>query len=119
MFDSNRRKYPRAFYPCILTIWHDDGVNATTMAETSNIGVGGLAVNVSHEIMTMAKVGMQINFEIPSTAFRCRGVVLRCIKQKEALYHIAIQFDPMDEVKYAFLESKVAELIELEKKEKA
>lgn len=116
MFDSNRRKYPRANYPCFLTIWHDDGFTDTTLANTCNIGVGGLAVKLDHDLPAHSKVGMQINFTVPTTLFKCAGIVLRSNKEAERIYHIAIQFDPMDEVKHAFLEAKVAELLELEKK---
>jgi len=118
MFDSNRRKYPRANYPCQLTMWLADGANETILANTSNIGVGGLAVHLSQWVDPGTKVDLQINFINPSTPFKCKGVVLRSCRDGDKFYNIGIQFDPMDEVKVAFLEGKVSELIKLEQKGK-
>ena len=118
MFDANRRKYPRANYPCQFTIWLANGSNETILANTSNIGVGGLCVFLNQYIQVGTKVDLQINFTNPSTPFRCSGVVVRAVKDDEKFYDTGIQFDPLSELKLAFLEGKVAELIALENKGK-
>jgi len=119
MFDSNRRKYPRANYPCQLTVWLVDGSNETILANTSNIGTGGLSVHLNQGITVGTRVDIQLNFTAPSTPFKCKGTVVRSHKENEKFYNIGIQFDPLDEIKFAFLDGKVAELIELEKKGKS
>jgi len=119
MFDSNRRKYPRANYLCYLTIWRADGSNETIFANTSNIGAGGLAARIDQAVDPGAKVDIQLNFTNPSTPFRCKGVVVRCHKDSGKFYSIGVQFEPLGEIKFAFLEGKVTELIELEKKGKS
>jgi len=62
MFDENRRKYPRVNYPCQLTIWLTDGSNETIMANTTNIGIGGLCVHLHQEIVVGTKLDIQLTF---------------------------------------------------------
>ncbi len=116
MFDSNRRRYPRANYPCQLTLWLEDGSNETILANTSNIGVGGLAVHLNQGIDPGTRVDILLNFIKPSTPFKCKGNVVRSAKESEKFYTIGIQFDHLEDIKHSFLEAKVAELIELEQK---
>ena len=116
MFDSNRRKYPRANYPCQLTMWVINGPNETILANTSNIGLGGLAVHLNQSFEVGTKVDIQLNFTNPSTPFRCKGIVVRSFKDNDKFYNIGIVFEPMGDLKIAFLDSKVSELIEIERK---
>ncbi|MDE2027661.1 MAG: PilZ domain-containing protein [Candidatus Omnitrophica bacterium] len=116
MFDANRRKYPRAQYACQLTLWLGDGISDTILAETSNIGVGGLGLSVSRGIDAGTKIDIAVYFKNPTTPFKCRGVVVRSMKGQNGKYNIGIQFEPLNDLKSAFLEGKVAELIELENK---
>jgi hypothetical protein len=118
MFDSNRRKYPRANYPCQLTMWLANGSNETILANTSNIGIGGLCVHLNQGVDMGTKVDVQLQFTNSTTPFRCTGLVVRSVKESEKFYNIGVQFDPLNELKYAFLLGQVAELIELEQKEK-
>jgi PilZ domain len=118
MFDINRRKYPRADYPCQLTIWLEQGHNQTILAHTSNIGVGGLYVHLNQEIDEGTKVDIQLNFTDTATPFRCQGVVLRSRRENERIYNISIQFEPLSETKHAFIEKKISEILALEQKGK-
>jgi hypothetical protein len=119
MFDANRRKYPRANYPCQLTIWLTDGINETILANTSNVGTGGLCVHLNQGIGVGTKVDININFTNTTTPFRCNGVVVRSARDSEKFYNIGIQFNPLNELKHAFLVEKVSELIALEQKGKS
>jgi len=119
MFDDNRRKYPRANYPCHLTMWFSNGSNETIFANTSNLGSGGLAVHLHQDVELGARVDIELNFLDMSTSFRCQGVVVRSQRINDKFYNIGIQFEPLGEIKYAFLEGRVSELIELEKKGKS
>jgi len=119
MFDENRRKYPRANYPCQLTMWLADGSNETILANTSNIGIGGLCVHLNQEIVVGTKIDIQLNFTGTTTPFKCSGRVVRCFKEKDRFYNLGVQFDPLNELKNAFLLGQVSELLDLEKKEKS
>ena len=119
MFDSNRRKYPRANYPCQLTLWPAKGINETILANTSNIGVGGLCVHLNQAVDVGMKVDIKLTFTNMKTPFKCQGVVVRSIKESEKFYNIGIQFEPLDELKNAFLSGQVSGLIDLEQKGKS
>ena len=116
MFDDNRRKYPRANYPCQITIWPENGANETILANTSNIGLGGLCVHLNLKITVGTKVDILLNFLNPSTPFKCRGKVVRCNLKADKFYDTGIEFEPLEEIKNSFLEGKIAELIGLEQK---
>ena len=119
MFDSNKRKYPRANYPCQLTIWLSGGTNETVLANTSNIGLGGLCVHLGQEVEAGTKIDIQLQFTNTTTPFRCCGTVVRCINEGERSYNVAIQFEPLSELKFAFLDGKISEIIGLEEKGKS
>ncbi len=119
MDDSNRRKYPRANYPCQLTMWLADGSNETILANTSNIGVGGLCVHLNQGVDVGTKVDILLTFADSTSPLKCRGVVVRSFKGEEQFYNIGIQFDPLDEQRSSFLKGKVSELIDLEQKGKS
>ena len=116
MFDSNRRKYPRANYPCQLTLWLEDGCNEIVLANTSNIGVGGLCVHLNQGIKEGTKIDIQLHFTNTTTPFRCKGVVMHSMPESNRFYNVGIQFEPLSELKHAFLDGKVAEIIALEQK---
>ncbi len=119
MFDDNRRRYPRANYPCQLTIWLANGLNETVLANTSNIGLGGLCVHLNQAIDVGTKVDVQLNFTNTTAPFRCRGVVARSVQESERFYNIGIQFEPLSELKHAFLAEKISEIIDFEQKGKS
>jgi len=115
MFEENRRRYPRANYPCYLTIWMTDGTNETILANTSNIGVGGLCVSLNHSLQLGILVDIQLHFPGNSTPLKCQGKVLRSIAESERFFNIGIEFKPLSELQHAFVESKVSDLMALEK----
>ena len=115
MQDNNRR-FPRANYPCQLTLWAEEEVYETILANTANIGAGGLCVYLTQSIYIGTKVDVQISFPKKTTAFKCKGIVTRSKKEGDKFYDTGIQFEPMDELKQAFILGQVAELVEQEKK---
>jgi len=119
MFDTNRRKYPRANYPCQLTVWLADGSNETILANTSDIGLGGLCVHLNQWVDVGTKVDMQLQFTNTTTPFRCRGVVVRSRQESERFYNIGIQFEPLSAFKHAFLDERISEIIDSEQKGKS
>lgn len=115
MPDQSNRKFPRANYPCSLTLWLGNDFG-TIMANTANIGAGGLLVHLSQSLMIGAKVEIKIDFA-NDESFRCTGLVLRCQKNKEedeeyrSPYSVAIVFDGLDENKLRTLQSIVEKLL--------
>jgi hypothetical protein len=89
------------------------------LANTSNVGLGGLCVHLNHDVEVGAKVDIQLNFPNTTTPFKCRGVVVRSRQDSERFYNIGIQFEPLSELKHAFLDGKISEIIGYEQKGKS
>ena len=119
MFDANRRRYPRANFPCQLTIWLDNEDGETILTNAVNVGIGGLCVYLNKEIFVGTKLDIEMNFNDVTTPLRCKGTVVRCILQDNKSFNVGIEFEPLSDLKLAFIDQKVSELISLEKKEKS
>jgi hypothetical protein len=115
MSNENKRKFPRADYPCYLTLWQGNGYE-TIMAQTSNIGAGGILLHLNRSFMIGSKIEVKIDFTDQIT-FQCSGLVLRCQQNREdsderkGLYSVAIIFEGLDEAKTAHLKELVDNLI--------
>lgn len=116
MYEINRRKTPRVNYPCQLIMWVSEGVYDTVLAQAANISLGGLCVHLNQAIPPGVKIDIQIDFTDMPTPFRCRGVVVRCQQDSKKAFDIGVQFEPLSEPQHTFLDKKISELIELEKK---
>jgi hypothetical protein len=113
MSDTNRRKYLRVNYPCQLTLWLPEGPNGMMLANTSNVGLGGLCVRVNQEILVGTKVDIQLDFTHTPTPFRCCGKVTRSMQLDKEFNSIGIEFESLSEPKHTFLRRKISELIDL------
>ncbi len=112
MFDANKRRFPRANYPCSLTIWQEGGLD-TLLANTANIGAGGLSVHLDQRLEIGLKVDIRVDFSKTET-FQCCGRVLRCQENQPSgspkFYAVAIVFEGLDEEKVFYLKKQVERL---------
>ena len=122
MFDDNKRKFPRADYPCSLTVWRQHGDQDVIMAHTANIGAGGLAAHLDQKLIIGVVLDIRIDFPSHSTPFKCKGKVVRCEEGPatggKLFYVVGVEFEAMDEVKQAYLQGVVSDLIALHAKPK-
>ena len=120
MFDDNKRKFPRADYPCSLTVWRQDGDQGVVLAHTANIGAGGLCVHLNQALAPGLALDIRIDFPSHSTPFKCKGKVVRCEESPDGkgqlFYAVGVEFESMDEVKQAYLQGVVSDLIALHAK---
>jgi hypothetical protein len=112
---ENKRKFPRAKYPCALTIWQGKSFE-TIMTKTINVGAGGLLIELDQGMMIGAKAEIKIDFS-NEESFRCTGLVLRCQQNRDnedktrETYSIAIVFEGLDERKVSYLKGLVDKLL--------
>ena len=116
MPEPDQRKFPRVSYPCQLTLWMPEGNYDTVLANASDIGQGGLCVELNRDAAIGMRVDIEIDFNDGGAAFRCTGSVVRCQEQINKLYNIGIQFGPLSEAENIYLDKKIAKLINGEKK---
>jgi len=76
-------------------------------------------VHLNRSIDVGTNVDIRLDFTNPTTPFKCTGKVVRSRKESERFYNIGIEFDPLGELKHAFLDGKISELIDLEQKGKS
>ena len=121
MSEQGKRKFPRANYPCSLTVWLDNNFE-TLFAQTYNISAGGLLAYLDRTLMVGSKVELKISFS-KTESFCCDGKVLRCEEKPKApedprqMYAIAIIFEGLEDSKTAYLKDKVDKLLASEIKQ--
>ncbi|OGX36287.1 MAG: hypothetical protein A3C36_03085 [Omnitrophica WOR_2 bacterium RIFCSPHIGHO2_02_FULL_52_10] len=101
----NRRKFPRANYPCLVVIRNqdapDDGEhdkNSTILTHTDNIGVGGVCVILKQDLKMFSPVELELDLLDLGDHIRCNGKVVWNIRhqneggEKPNFYDIGIEF---------------------------
>ncbi|MBF0490755.1 MAG: PilZ domain-containing protein [Candidatus Omnitrophica bacterium] len=115
MSNLNQRKFPRAKFPCSLTMWQDRD-QGIVMANTANIGAGGLMVYLDQGLMLGAKVDIKVDFS-KGQSFRCAGTVLRCEYKADSSqdikspYCVAIVFEGLNDQKTDQLKAVIEKLL--------
>ena len=86
----------------------------TILANTANIGAGGLLVHLNQKLAIEVKVEVRIEFS-KAEIFQCFGRVLRCHEDQSSgektFYAIAIAFEGLDEAKIAYLKGRIDKLL--------
>jgi len=78
----NRRKFPRASYPCVVTINRKDQQD-TLSTQTENIGIGGICVILPKDLGIFAPVEICLDLLDGQPAIECDGTVAWVIASKE------------------------------------
>jgi len=78
----NRRKFPRASYPCILTVKRKDQQD-TLSTHTENIGVGGICVILPKDLGIFAPVEIRLDLLDGQPVIESDGTVAWVIASKE------------------------------------
>ncbi len=64
MWDGvSRRKFPRAEYPCLITVRKNTPPKQAILTHTENISVGGVRVIIAKRIEVMAEVDIEIDLK--------------------------------------------------------
>ena len=119
-----KRKYPRVNYPCAITVWKQDGASEVVMANTANIGGGGMCVYLNETLSTGTVLDIKIENFFEAKPLKCRGKVVRCRADSSAtngrqkFYEVGVEFIGMDDDQRAYLLGFVQRLMELEAKRK-
>jgi len=94
----NRRKFPRANYPCLLIIREVNALPDAILTHTENIGIGGICVLIKRNLKIYTQVELEIDLLDLSDHIYCRGQVVWSVRRKEhdsnkpLFYDIGIEF---------------------------
>ncbi|OIO34142.1 MAG: hypothetical protein AUJ70_01665 [Candidatus Omnitrophica bacterium CG1_02_40_15] len=78
----NRRKFPRASYPCVLSVKRKDQQD-TLSTQTENIGLGGICVILPRDLGIFAPVEIRLDLLDGQPVIECDGTVAWVIASKE------------------------------------
>ncbi|MFH1854235.1 MAG: PilZ domain-containing protein [Candidatus Omnitrophota bacterium] len=90
----NRRKFPRANYPCIITVKRKDQSDSISTT-TENIGVGGICVMLPKDLGIFAPVEIQLDILDSQPLIKCDGAIVWIVAKKtdeDKIYDTGIEF---------------------------
>lgn len=90
----NRRKFPRANYPCEITVRRKDNPDSLS-SQTENIGVGGICVMLQKDLGIFAPVEIQLDLLDGGSTIRCDGTIVWIVSKKDKkdkLFDTGIEF---------------------------
>ncbi len=94
----NRRKFPRAKYPCMVTLWLGSQDEEIFLTHTENIGVGGVCLILNQRLERFSEVGLEIDLLDLEDHVKCRGKTMWVVEKKgkeagsPAAYDVGIEF---------------------------
>jgi len=89
----NRRKFPRANYPCKITLKKKDHPDSIS-SRTENIGVGGICVLLTKDLGIFAPVEIQLDLLDGKPAIECAGTIVWIVakKSEDAIFDTGLEF---------------------------
>lgn len=89
----NRRKFPRAEYPCKIEVKRKDHPEAVS-TQTENIGIGGICVILPKDLGIFAPVEIQLDLLDNQDVVQCAGTVVWIVEKKQgrASFDTGIEF---------------------------
>jgi len=118
----NRRKFPRANYPCLVIIRHNHGGPEAMLTHTENIGVGGVCVILKKNVKLFTSVELEIDLLDTSSHIKCEGKIVWCVQRKNAedkkpsFYDTGIEFVNIKEKEQKRIGEVVERLMKMEEK---
>lgn len=89
----NRRKFPRANYPCKITVKRKDHPDSVS-SQTENIGVGGICALLTKDLGIFAPVEIQLDLQDNKPAIECEGTIVWIVtkKGKDTIFDTGAEF---------------------------
>lgn len=94
----NRRKFPRANYPCLIIIRHNHAGPEAMLTHTENIGIGGICVVLKRGIKLFTPVELEVDLLDTSLHIKCEGKVVWSVQRrnsddkKPSFYDTGVEF---------------------------
>ena len=94
----DRRKFPRAIYPCLLKVKLPGGDEGNILTHTENIGLGGVSIITKSNVKAFTNVGIELDLLDMGDHIQCQGRVVWNIRRKATedkkpfFYDIGIEY---------------------------
>jgi len=90
----SKRKFPRANYPCNITVKRKDDSDKV-FTKTENIGIGGICVVLPKDLGIFAPVEVQLDLLDAQPIVNCDATIVWIVEkkqEKDKLYDTGIEF---------------------------
>ena len=94
----DKRKFPRANYPCLIIIRHNHGSPEAMLTHTENVGIGGVCVILKKGIKLFTTVELELDLLDTNTHIKGNGRVVWSVQRKNveerkpSFYDTGIEF---------------------------
>src|SRR3990167_6170101 len=79
---SNRRRFPRAKYPCLVTIRnHASDGDDVLLTHTENIGIGGICVTLKQSVKMFSSVEIELDLMDLENHIKCSGKIVWIVRR--------------------------------------
>jgi hypothetical protein len=111
----NRRKFPRASYPCMITICKDSQEKASILTHTENIGVGGSCIILKMGLKMFSPVDVEIDLLDMDDHIKGKGKIVWSVRRRSDATANPLSYDTGIEF-VDFVEKDIKRIGELIKK---
>jgi len=115
---SERRKFPRANYPCLIVVQHNSKAEPEAiLTHTENLGIGGVCIILKIPIKLFTPIKLQLDLLDMDSNIKCEGKVVWCVqrrineKTKPAFFDTGIEFSNIDPGNQKRIEETVKRLV--------
>ena len=112
----DRRKFPRANYPCLVVLRRKDEEKEVILTHTENVGVGGICVILKKDVKIFCPVELELDLLDLGKHIVCRGKIVWNVQRKDnetkkpLFYDIGIEFADIEHGDQSRLEEIVRRL---------
>lgn len=100
----NRRRFPRVKYPCLVTVWYEEGQEKETfLTHTENLGIGGACLLFHKRFKMFAAIDLEIDLLDMEEHICCKGKIVWVVQHKDPdprrplSYDIGVEFEGLSE----------------------
>lgn len=110
----NRRAFPRAEYPCRITVRRKDQPDSIS-TRTENIGMGGICIIIPRDLGIFSPVEIQLDLQDGQPVVICDGTIMWIVGKKSEespAYDTGIEFTNLkrkDADRISFIVDKILE----------
>ncbi len=113
----NRRKFPRANFPCLIKIIHPGEADEVILTHTENVSLGGTCVIIKKAFDLFTQVTVEIDLMDAGEPILCRAKVVWSVRRKAieeskpSFYDLGLEFLDIQSQDRSRLEKVVEHLV--------
>ncbi|MBF0569213.1 MAG: PilZ domain-containing protein [Candidatus Omnitrophica bacterium] len=98
---QNRRKFPRAKFPCLVKLATTGNIKEVLLTHTENISAGGVGLIIKRQLDIFTPLSIEIDFMDGGEHILCCGKVVWSIRRKAteeikpSFYDVGVEFVDM------------------------